>query len=176
MTSVETEDDILSPVTDEELRLKPLFSMPEDLPEEERPSRYKDADTKFDPRYREAFTGLMYIGYLEKTVTIYGHTFDLQTPSQNERLEAGILHKQYINSLSSEIAWAAITVSLYLRSVDGQPLPEPIGPKDSGLSDRFFWVINNLKNVVIQQVYEEALILDSDVAEVLEELDSVGKA
>lgn len=176
MSSTQTEDDVLSPITDESLGLKPFFTLPEELPEFKEAEKQSTELSSFDPRYRDAFTGLLYIGYLKDRVILFGHSFEIQTPSQNERLEAGILHKKYVNSLSSEIGWATITVANYLRKVDDQELPQAIGPKDTGLLDRFNWVAENLKQVVIQRLYEECLILDSEVAEIMKELERVGEA
>lgn len=172
-----TEDDDLQPITQDQLILGPVFTMPEQIPQpvEEAAPSGEDALSSFDARFREPFTGLLYLGHLEETVTVLGHEFRLITPSQNERLETGILHKKYLNSISAEIAWAAITVAAYLRQVDGSDLPQPIGPVDTGLRDRFSWVVENLKGVVIQRLYEQCLLLDSKVNDVINELERLGE-
>jgi hypothetical protein len=175
---VASEDDDLQPINQEDLLLKPAFSLPEEIPqppEEETPSG-GDALSQFDARFREPFTGLLYLGHLEDTVEHLGHKFRLVTPSQNERLETGILHKKYLNSISSEIAWAAITVAAYLRQVDGSDLPQPIGPVDTGLRDRFSWIVENLKGVVISRLYESCLLLDSKVNDAITELERLGES
>lgn len=170
------EDDNLQPVSEEDLLLEPLVTLavPEadgsDLP----PGG--DALSQFDRRYREPFTGLLYLGQLEKTVIHFGHSFDLRTPSQREKIEGGMIHKDYLNTISSEIAWATITVATYLRAVDGTPLPEPLGPKDSGLRDRFNWVVDNLRNQVVQTLFIDCLGLDEKVDQVLAEFDRLGEA
>ena len=171
------EDDDLQPITQEDLLLRPAFSLPEQMPEpvSEEPLEGEDNVSKFDRRYREPFTGLLFLGHLEDEVELFGHSFYIKTPSQNERLESGLLHKRYLNSLSSEIAWAAITVALYLRKVDGSDLPQPIGPVDTGIRDRFNWVVENLRGPVIQRLYEKCLVLDSKVNDCIEELERLGE-
>lgn len=151
--------------------MRPFVSIPE-LPEEEPEEEpMADIDTEFDPKFREPFVGLLYLGSLKNQVVRYGHTFDLATPTQRERLEGGVLHKRFINTISGEIAWAAIVVALYLTSVDGQPLPEPIGPAvATHVADRFNWVIDNIKGELINELFEECLLLDAQVAGVMESL------
>lgn len=166
--------DGLQPV-DEDLMMRPMVSIPQDIPEEDEPEvdDTSDIDTKFDPRYREPFVGLLYLGHLQKRVVLYGHSFDLKTPSQRERLEAGVLHKRYANTISSEISWAAIVVALYLQEVDDRSLPEPIGPAvETKVQDRFNWVVDNIKGEIINQLFEECLLLDAQVANTLSELET----
>lgn len=165
------------PVAEDDLLLEPLVRL--DVPDEDETTDLPaggDSISEFDRRYREPFTGLLFLGQLTKTVTLFGHSFDLRTPSQREKIEGGIIHKEYLNTIASEIAWATITVATYLRSVDDTPLPEPLGPKDSGLRDRFNWVIDNLRNQVIQALFIECLALDQHVDRALSEFDRLGEA
>jgi hypothetical protein len=170
-----TEEELIGP---DDLLLAPAFSLPErqpELPAVEEPSG-PDEQSGFDRKHREPFTGLLFLGKLSDTVTILGHSFLLETPDQNTRLESGILHKRYLNSISSEIGWAAIVVASYLKAVDGTPLPEPIGPEDTGLNSRFNWVVKNLFGEVIQRVYEKCLLLDARVSELMLELERLGES
>lgn len=157
--------------------MRPMVSVPtfpEDDDEEDNDT--DDIDTTFDPRYREPFVGLLYLGHLKNRVIKYGHSFDLKTPTQRERLEAGVLHKRFLNTISSEIGWAAIVLALYLEAVDDQPLPEPIGPSvETKVQDRFNWVIDNIKGEIINELFEECLLLDAQVSGTLRELDGLAK-
>lgn len=127
------------------------------------------APKEFDPRYRQPFEGLMYLGQLDDDVTVWGHAFHLVTPSQLERMQIGVLHKPYADTLSSEIAFETVLVAAYLHSVDGKDLPQPVmnGAKDTALRDRFDWVTENLRRPVISQIYERCLVLEEQVDEVL---------
>lgn len=120
---------------------------------------------EFDERYKEPFTGLLYLGHLEETFSIWGHTFRIVTPSRMERIQAGELHAPYVGTLAAEIAYQAILVATFLTDVDGHELPRPVitDPKENAVRDRFKWVAENLKDPVIDLVYEQVLKLDARV-------------
>jgi hypothetical protein len=134
----------------------------------ENAAQYQPAE--FDERYKVPFTGLMYLGRLEETVAIWGHTFRLVTPSRMERLQAGELHAPYVGTLSAELAYETVLVAAFLSDVDGQPLPRPVvnDPKENAVRDRFRWVAENLKEPVMSRVYEYVLLLDQKVRDVME--------
>ena len=165
----------LQPVSDEDLILKPFVTL--DVPEEDgTPATGPDGLSEFDQRYREPFTGLLYLGKLEKTVYLFGHSFELRTPSQAEKIEIGLLHKPYVNSMASELAWGTLTLAAYLRSIDGTPLPEPLGPKDSGLKERFDWIVNHLRSQIVQALFTECVALETKVDNILKEFDRLGES
>lgn len=168
------EDDLLQAANED--ILQPLFTIEPQIaqPEEEEPE-FKLENAEFDPRYKDPFLGLLYLGKLTDTVRKFGHTFTLETPSQAVRLETGLVHKKYANTLTSELAWAAITVAAYLTNVDGTILPQPIGPHDTGIVARVAWILDNLHNFVIQSLYEDCLILEARVSQTLQELERLGK-
>ena len=130
---------------------------------------------EFDPKHREAFTGLLYVGHLDDEFQIYGHTFRIATPTQTERLQVGPVVKEFRDTITNEIAYQAAVVALYLVSIDGQPLPQPIltNAKDAAVRDRFNWVTENLRRPVINAVFERTLILEEEVDMTLE---AMGKA
>lgn len=163
---------------DDDLSMRPMVELPLTVPEDEPETRPTDSiETSFDPEFREPFTGLLYLGHLKARVHKYGHTFDLSTPTQRERLEAGIIHKRYVNSISGESAWASLVVALYLDAVDDTPLPEPIGPSvEVNITSRFNWVIDNIKHEIINELFEQCLILDSKVGGALDALREASKA
>jgi hypothetical protein len=123
----------------------------------------------FDERYRQPFTGLMYLGHLEDSFSVWGHTFRITTPSRMERLQAGELHAPYIGTLAAEIGYETVMVAAFLAEVDGQALPKPVltDPTLNAVRDRFKWVAENLKEPVIGHVYERVLRLDETVRDVV---------
>jgi hypothetical protein len=170
---VPTDDDALqAPMVLPPISELAEVELQEDVPEEEN----QDLST-FDPRYKDPFVGLLYLGSLKKTVKLYGHEFKIETPSQRARIEAGVLHKEFVNTLSAEIGWASLTVASYLQSVDGNPLPAPISTnlRDTGVSDRYDWVVDNLRQPVILALFEECLILDAAAQDALNELSRLGE-
>lgn len=130
---------------------------------------------EFDERWREPFTGLLFVGALTDTFSLFGHTFRVSTPDQTEMLQIGQVIDPYARTVTSELAYATATVAAYLIEVDGRPLPQPIftDVKDTALQNRFDWVIKNIKREVIQEIFNKCLELDSKVAKVLE---AMGKA
>jgi hypothetical protein len=129
-----------------------------------------------DPRHREDFVGLLYLGRLEETCTVAGHRFLLRTPSQPDRLEMGPLHKPYLNTVTTEPAWRLVTVAAYLRGIDSQVAPEPLSSAVTALRTRLDWVRENIySEKIIERLYDECLILDGRVREVIGALDGQGE-
>jgi hypothetical protein len=127
------------------------------------------APKAFDDRYKQPFTGLMYLGHLEENFSIWGHVFRIVTPSRLERLQAGELHAPYLGTLAAEIGYETVMVAAFLTEVDGHELPKPVitDPSNNAVRDRFKWVTENLKEPVIGLVYEHVLRLDESVREVM---------
>jgi hypothetical protein len=144
---------------------------PVTLPEPEPVLDYRE----FDPKHREAFTGLLYVGHLDHEFQLYGHTFRIATPTQTERLQVGPVVKEFRDTITNEIAYQAAVVALYLVSIDGQALPQPIlaNAKDAAVRDRFNWVTENMRRPVINAVFDQSMILEDVVDETLE---AMGKA
>jgi hypothetical protein len=137
--------------------------------DEKQPDKSAAEPKAFDERYREPFTGLLFLGNLEDTFTIWGHTFRIVTPSQLERMQLGQLHQPYAGTLASEIAYQTLLVASYLREVDHNRLPEPVvvDPTQNGVRDRFRWVAENLRGPVIDELFSRCLALEAQVRTVL---------
>lgn len=135
--------------------------------DDEQPDTAEDVSEpkEFDARHREPFTGLLFLGHLEETITIWGHTFRLVTPTQIEKIQAGQLHKPYADTLASEIAYQTILVASYLLNVDHHDLPRPVvnDAKENAVRDRFKWVADNLRQPVIDRLFSACLTLEGEV-------------
>jgi hypothetical protein len=153
----------------------PMVHLPEDPPEPDAPMVEIDSD--FDPAHREDFTGLLFLGKLEDECRIAGHRFKLVTPTQQDRLEMGPLHKPWINTLTAELAWRLVIVAAYLRRIDSEGAPEPLNKHTSPLASRFDWVRESIaSDIIIERLYERCLLLDARVRELIEELDRLGES
>lgn len=130
---------------------------------------------EFDPRYKEPFTGLLYVGQLDQEFVRYGHTFRIATPRGTERLQVGPITKEFQGTATEELANQAAYVALYLVSVDGQELPKPIllNAKDGALRDRFNWVCENVPRPLMNAIFDQCWILEAEVDATLE---AMGKA
>ena len=174
MSAPQSPDDLL-PI-DAQADFGPTFVLPvtEDRPPE--PGTFDDLDTEIARKSREDFVGLLYLGRLEETCSVAGHTFLLRTPPQSDRLEMGPLHKPYLNTVSTEPAWRVITVAAYIRKIDSQFAPEPLSPSMTPLRTRLDWVQTNVySEQVIERLFDECLMLDARVREVIEALDGQGE-
>lgn len=125
---------------------------------------------EFDERFKDPFKGLLYLGYLTSEFQIFGHDFKIATPSQMEKLELGNVMRNYKDAITSEIAWQTVYVAMFLVSIDGEELPQPVltKPKDSALQDRFNWVAMNLRQPVIDRLFTHCLELEQEVQDILE--------
>jgi hypothetical protein len=130
---------------------------------------------EFDPRHREKFRGLLYVGALTTDFEFWGHRFRIATPTQTERIQIGLVTRDYMDTISTEIAITTAFVSAFLVAVDDQPLPQPVvnNPKETALHERFRWVSENMRKPVIDAVYSRCLELEQEVDEVL---GAMGKA
>lgn len=155
--------------------------LPRDVIEEELPSVQDAAPSheykprEFDPKHRETFRGLLFVGALTSDFELFGHHFRIATPTQTERIQIGLVTREYIDTISTEIAITTAFVAAFLVSVDDQLLPQPIvnNPKETALHERFRWVSENLRKPVIDLIYSKCLELEQEVDEVLE---AMGKA
>jgi hypothetical protein len=131
---------------------------------------------EFDHRYRDDFEGLMFFGSLATTFTWMGHEFHIRTLLTDELLAVTIVTQKYRDTLGNGLAYRIAMAALCLVSVDGQNLPEPIGRK----SDDYEWAFNRFNYVkarwfqfTIDAIYNEYLLLEAKVIEVVE---AMGKA
>jgi hypothetical protein len=148
---------------------------PEPDPEPDKGDLYEEAVPEFDPRWRQEFTGLLYIGALTETFTLYGHKFTIATPTQTEFLQIGLVIEPYQNTLMAEPAYQMARVAAYLVAVDGKALPKPItnDPKENALAQRFQWVTDTLKRELVNPIFEKCLEMDAKVEGAL---TAMGKA
>lgn len=124
----------------------------------------------FDPRYREDFEGLMYLGKLTDTFDWMGHRFTIRTLVTDEILEVGIVHKPYVGSLADVKAYQAAVVAACVESVDGRPISIPLtnNDEDTSLRNKFNYVRRNWFPPVLDVIYEKYLLLEVRVSEVLD--------
>lgn len=134
------------------------------------PDEQTDELPEFDPRVREDFEGLMYLGRLTDEFHWFGHHFVIRTLTTGELIEVGLLHKQYANSLADVKAYQALVVAACVVSVDGKSLPIPISndKTDTELINKFEYVRERWYPPTLDAVYERLLLLEARVDEVIE--------
>lgn len=141
--------------------------------EEEKPSSVAD----FPEEARESVNGLMWLGFLEDSVLVFGHEFVIRTLRVGEDLQVGLLTKEYADSMGIEQAIATATVALALKSIDGDPDFCPIASKNHSdyARQRFKYVQENWYMPVIVRVFDaylELLAKQQDALERVEDLST----
>jgi len=144
-------------------------------PEASNPPQAKEVLPVFDPKVREDFEGLLYLGRLSTTFTRLGHDFEIRTLTTGEILEIGMLAKPYRDSMADVKAYQAAVVAACVTRVDGRPMPTPVTDDvlDTGMSNRFNYVLRSWFPPLLDIVYEQYLLLEDRVGQVLE---AMGKA
>lgn len=99
----------------------------------------------FSEEIQRDVEGLVWLGHLESEINWCGHTFVIRTLKAEEDLVAGLLAKEYIDSVAASKAWAWANIALALVAVDGDTNFCPaIGPdKVANARARFRWVTEN---------------------------------
>jgi len=163
------------PPYEPELSLSPPTPTLPPEPEEPEEDAFVEDVSEFDPKWRQPFSGLLYVGALTDSFEVYGHRFTIATPTLTEHLQIGQVIEPYQSTVMAEVAFQTARVAAYLVEIDGKGLPRPItnDPKETSLHQRFQWVTDNLKRPVINRISDRCYELDAKVEGVLE---AMGKA
>jgi hypothetical protein len=139
----------------------------EEAPEEDLP--------EFDPKHRQEFEGLLYLGRLQETFRLWGHTFVIKTLTTEEVAEIGLIIKPYRDSAGYNAVYQSATVAACVVTVDGKPLPQTIeiDTKDELRNVRFPYVLRNWMPPVREAVWNRYFNLELTVRRVL---DALGEA
>jgi hypothetical protein len=142
------------------------------LSEEEAPKGPEDElvwqDT-FDPRWRNSFEGLAYLGYLDGDVEIPYHSFKVRTLTTGEKIKVVQMIRELEDSIGYPRAYRAAVAAAGLVLVDGKPLL--VGKKSLDvISQKYRYVTDNWYDYVIDILYDKINELEGSVLEVLKEL------
>ena len=134
----------------------------------------------FSPKIREAVTGLMYLGYISRTVKFAGHTFVMETIRPYQKFALGQAIEPWRNTLLQPQLWAAIHVALSLTSIDGKrdfcpPISENAVEfalaRLEWLTDKSGWW-----QPVIDYLFAEYVKMELDAQKAINEFDFLVKA
>lgn len=157
-------------VTTPDLDLEPHRDPVEDASDDGEEAPDDEPLPEFDPKVRQDFDGLLFLGKLEDEFYWLGHRFVIRTLVTDEILEVGLLHKQYAETLADVKAYQAAVAAACVVTVDGKPLPQPLSvdPSDTALRNRFDYVRKSWYPSVLDQVYQRYLMLEGKVDAVIE--------
>jgi hypothetical protein len=116
---------------------------------------------EFPEEVREDVEGLAWLGYLEDSFDLFGHSFVVRTLKGDEELLAGLLTKDYESTMTQGKAFAWANVALSLVSVDGDEdfCPE-IGPdRQANARARFNYCVQNWYWILANEIFNRLLIL-----------------
>jgi hypothetical protein len=149
--------------------LENQFEPPEDPPIQKVEVKPEKVGGYFDPRCRNDFEGMLYLGRLTKTFSWSGHKIKIQTIDQEGYLELGEIVKRYEDTWGAIRAQVSATVAGCIVSIDNKGWPVPLMEDESLLDTKFAWIIK-LHPFAIDAIYNEFMILEAKVFEVLEEM------
>lgn len=131
--------------------------------------------TEFDPKWKDEFLGLLYVGAMTSTFSYLGHKFVIRTLTQDELLEVALAIKEYMDTDAGVKAHMMAIVAACVVSVDGQALPHPITLEigDSLFQNHWRYVRANWYPPVIDAVFTQYARLEWKVREVI---DALGEA
>jgi hypothetical protein len=126
-----------------------------------------------DPRWRTDFHGLLYLGALRARFTWLGHVFRIRTLRSDEELIVAQLGRDWAETMGGARAHAIAMVALSVESVDGHPMPSPLGEQDAGSigwAEERFRYAGRWYSYTIDAIFERYLELEGRVREVMAEL------
>lgn len=114
----------------------------------------------FPEETQKAVEGLLWLGYLEETISFAGHRFTLRTLRGEDDLMIGLLVKEYEGTLSQAKAWAWANIAMSLVAVDGDPnFCPPIGPDPMDHARAKFTYVIKWYWPLAEYLYEQLAIL-----------------
>lgn len=147
---------------------------------EDEPGTLRDEEgnllPSFDPKYTDAFKGLLYIGALSTDFTWLQHKFVIRTLRDGEKLAIARIIKPYAETIGADRAYAAAIAAMCVMNVDGDDLPTPIGESrkaEQWGQERFDYVKDNWHGSTIDRVFNEYVTLEDLAYRVV---DALGKA
>jgi hypothetical protein len=137
------------------------------VPDEEPPAA--EPLPEFNPKHRDPFEGLLYLGRLQKTFKRWGHEFTIRTLTTEDMAEIGLIVRDYQGSQAENAVYQTAVVAAAIVTVDGQPLPQPITIDTEGslTSIRFPYVLKNWLPAVREGLFWESHRLETEVRQVL---------
>lgn len=129
----------------------------------------EDPLPEFDPKHREPFTGLLYLGRLEKRFHLFGHAFVVRTLTTEQLAEIGMIVKPYKGTSVENAVYQSAVVAASVVTVDDQPLPGAItiDNSDELTTVKYPYVLKRWMPAVREAIYNECFRLEMTTRDVL---------
>ncbi len=134
------------------------------------PTQFSDPD----PRWSEDFTGLLHLGYLTCTFEYLGHKVLMRTLKTDEELIVAEIVAPWSSTIGGTKAYATALAALAVVTIDGQPMPTPLGETGGGIQwaqERFNYA-RRWYPFTIDHFYSRYMELEARVTQIL---DGLGK-
>ena len=151
---------------DEETLIPPPPPSDETTPDE------ADDSAFLDPRYKQDFDGLTFLGYLADEFEVGGHRISVRTLNTDALLEVSLWTQKYSGSLGESRAYSTAVVAAAVELLDGRPLHRPLGSGEADFPHRVA-IVRRWYPWTIDQIYSRVRELERRVDALLAEL---GKA
>ena len=128
--------------------------------------------TELTDEERKWFDTLLTVGRRSKTISVFGHSVVIQNLNTDDDLRIGLACKEFQGAVPAEArAYQVATCAAGIRSIDGQPLYQPLGETDpQEMFDQKMARLRQYYPVVITQIYREILALDGEFIELAQKL------
>ena len=128
--------------------------------------------TELTDEERKWFDTLLTVGRRSKTISVFGHSVVIQNLNTDDDLRIGLACKEFQGAVPADArAYQVATCAAGIRSIDGQPLYQPLGETDpQEMFDQKMARLRQYYPVVITQIYREILALDGEFIELAQKL------
>lgn len=129
----------------------------------------------FDDRWKSAFHGLAYLGAASLEFEWLGHKFVIRTLTDDEELAIAKIIKEWEGTVGYDRAYRTAVAAMCIETIDSQGMPTPVEdvPGYGWAIHKFNYAKARWFKYTVDKVYEQHLVLESEVRAVLEEM---GKA
>ena len=116
-----------------------------------------DESEAFPLSSEEDVEGLLWLGYLTATDTVFGHRFTLRTITHGEKLAVSLVTKEYEDTLGMADAYAAATIAASLVMLDGHPFGASLDVAEDPVRriEANFKLVKRWFDPVIQALYQK---------------------
>ncbi len=125
-----------------------------------------------DPRWKQDYHGLLYLGALRGDFRYLGHKIEIRTMTSAQELLIAILTREWADTMGFARAHATAMAALCTDAIDGQSLPVPLGETGDDMAwarERFRYA-QRWYPFTIDAIFERYLELEGRMRKVLEEL------
>ena len=143
----------------------------------EKNSISNEPEDKFPDEVMEDVDGLLWLGYLDDVIEFCGHEFVIRTLRLEDEMLAGLITKEYADTMSETKAFVTAQVALALVSVDGdENFCPPAGPNSKDYARaRFNYVASNWYEPTVAYIYTKYADLLERQANAIKETDFLSR-